>query len=265
MNQPSKLTRARANEIASLDRASKRRELGQFRIEGWRAVESAIRARADLREVVLRHDLLDDRGAELVQRARAVRNAPFEVRGVSARTSSKLSDVVQDQGIIAVAEIPEPDPGWMTEASRVVALDGVQDPGNVGTIVRCAAWFGFDAVLAGPGTADFYNPKTVRSTAGAMWDLDLVPSENLADELVLLKDAGFEIVGADLSGRPLANWQPGERTALVLGSEAHGLSEEAAGPVDTFLRIKGGAGVNAGVESLNVAIAAAVIMHHIAQ
>jgi len=257
MNQPSKLTRARALEIASLDQASGRRKLGQFRIEGWRAVESAIKSQIPLLEVIVRTDLAND------TRLEPVRESGLEITAASTRTTSKLTNVVNDQGIVGVASIPIPDTTSLTSLRSIVALDGVQDPGNVGTIVRCAAWFGLGAVVAGPGTADFYNPKVVRSMAGSMWDVQLLPVEDFAGALAGLRDSGFEVVGADLHGMPLGDWNSGSKTVIVLGSEAHGISEAARGMLDRVLRIEGGPSDESGVESLNVAIAGAVIMYRL--
>ncbi|MFV1979953.1 MAG: TrmH family RNA methyltransferase [Rhodothermia bacterium] len=268
MNQPSKLTRARALEIASLDRAAGRRKHGQFRIEGWRAVESAMNADAPLLGVVVRSDVLGDSRLKEF----AVGAGGYEVRSLSTKAVARLTSVMHDQGILAISEIPITDRRSLTAARRIVALDAIQDPGNVGTLVRCAAWFGFDAVIAGSGTADFYNPKVVRSTAGAMWDIDLLTTENLPVELDRLGAAGFEIAAADLTGQHVTEWKPGEKTVLVLGSEAHGLADEireTVGAVATFLRIdpapretaRGNAHRNAGVESLNVAVAGGIIMH----
>ena len=180
---------------------------------------------------------------------------------VSARISAKLSDAVNDQGVIAVAAIPEVDDDSLMGVSRLVVLDGVQDPGNVGTIVRCGAWFGFDAVLAGPGTADFFNPKTVRSMAGAMWDLSLHQTDDLVSTLGILKAADVSVVGTSLTGEGVGDWHPTSRMALILGSEAHGLSASVAALTDTLVRIEGGGRHGRGVESLNVAVAAGILMH----
>jgi TrmH family RNA methyltransferase len=270
MNQPSKskLTRARALEIASLEHAAGRRKLGQFRIEGWRAVESAVHTGAPLLEIVVRSDFLGDiRLKEL-----AVGAGRCEVRSLPTKAVAKLTSVVHDQGILAISEIPITDPHSLNNARRIIALDAVQDPGNVGTLVRCAAWFGFDAVIAGSGTADFYNPKVVRSMAGAIWDIDLPATDHLPEELDRLRAAGFDIVAADLTGRHVMEWKPGDKTVLVLGSEAHGLADDIREKVDavgTFVRIdapprttyRRDAHRNAGVESLNVAVAGGIIMH----
>lgn len=273
MNQPSKLTRARALEIASLDRAVGRRKHRQFRIEGWRAVESAVTANAPLLEIVVRSDALADPRLEKF----ALGAGRYEIVSLPTMAVAKLTSVVQDQGILATSEIPITDSQSLIAARRVVALDGVQDPGNVGAVVRCAAWFGFDAVLAGWGTADYYNPKVVRATAGAVWDVDLVTTNDLSERLRELWEAGFEIAAAELDGTPVDEWKPGEKTVLVLGGEAHGLTDsvrEAVRAMGTFVRIDGadrraesrsrGATIrNLGVESLNVAVAAGILMHRL--
>jgi len=259
MNQLSKLTRGRALEIASLERAAGRRKYGQFLIEGWRAVESAVNAGAPLLEIVVRSDALDDPRLKEFE----VGAGTCEVWSLPTKAVARLTSVVRDQGILATGKIPNTDCRSLIDARRIVALDAVQDPGNVGTLVRCAAWFGFDAVIAGSGTADFYNPKVVRSMAGAMWDVDLVATNKLPAELDRLMAAGFEVAAADMAGRNVLEWKPGEKTILLLGSEAHGLTgkiRETVAAVGTFVRI-GGARRNAGVESLNVAVAGGIIMH----
>ena len=263
MNQSSILTRARALEIASLEGASGRREHEQFRIDGWRAVSSAIDAGAELLEIVVQASLSDDPRLKQLPTGCAVHELP-------ARAVAKLASVVHDQGVIAVCKIPTSDGRSYLGGNRIVALDGVQDPGNVGTIVRAAAWFGFDAVIAGPETASFYNPKVVRSMAGSIWDVDLVGTDDLPATLHRLNEAGFELAAADMRGSPLNDWTPSGKSVLVLGSEGDGLSEAVHEKVNThgrLIRIESGATgtarstrISKGVESLNVAVACGIIM-----
>jgi TrmH family RNA methyltransferase len=143
---------------------------------------------------------------------------------------------------------------------RVLVLDGVQDPGNVGTILRTAAWFGLDAVLGGTGTADFYNPKVVRASMGGLWDVPVARSEALGEDLKTFKSNGFELVGADLDGLTLDQWQPESTGVLVLGNEANGISPEVRLLIDRYVTISG-RGKRGGTESLNVATAAGILMH----
>jgi TrmH family RNA methyltransferase len=208
-------------------------------------------------EVVVSAELAED------ERVRQLRKHGCAVRVVSAKTSAKLADSVSNQGIVAVSRWPEPEPESLSSATRLVALDAVQDPGNVGSIVRSAAWFGIDGVIAGAGSADFYNPKTVRAMAGSMWDLGLIQVEDLASNLKQYRSLGFELVGADLAGQTLESWMPAGRTILVVGSEGHGLSPTVADVLDRSVTIEGPRGHREGVESLNVSIAAGIILHHL--
>jgi TrmH family RNA methyltransferase len=260
MNQLPKLTRARALDIMSLDSSAGRRKHGRFRIEGRRAIEAATVAGVRLVELMVRTDLVDEPGVKGILKRQG--SVGCDLLAVSTKTSAKLASVVRDQGVIAVAEIPKQDLDTLRKVRRIVFLAGVQDPGNVGTIVRCASWFGFGAVIAGPGTADFYNPKVVRSMAGAVWDVKLATVADMAIELKELTASGHEIVGADMRGQSLGSWKPKDKMVLILGSEAHGLTDEIKASIGTFIRIEGGDQESAGVESLNVAMAAGIIMHY---
>jgi TrmH family RNA methyltransferase len=140
-------------------------------------------------------------------------------------------------------------------------LDAVQDPGNAGTIIRTAAWFGVDALVAGPGTVDFFNPKVVRAAMGGLWDVRLSRTDDLVVLLDRLAAAGFHRYGADLEGMRLRDWSPRVPSVLVLGSEAHGVSPEIAAAVDDRVTITGSPRRH-GAESLNVAVAAGILMQH---
>ncbi len=229
---------------------------GQFLVEGVRSVESAVAAGAPLVEILVteeaRHTprvsaLLDQTGATLYL--------------VGADDLARVADTEAAQGVLAVAEARRADPEGL--AAPVVALDGVQDPGNVGAVVRTAAWFGAASVLAGPGTADPLGPKAVRAAMGGLWDVALAATADLPATLDALRARGLPLLGADLDGEPVRRWQPPRAAVLVLGSEAHGLSPEVRGRLDGRVRIgRGeGAGEGPGVESLNVAVAAGVLLH----
>jgi TrmH family RNA methyltransferase len=159
-------------------------------------------------------------------------------------------------------------PEALAEAAQaVLVLDGVQDPGNAGTALRAAAWFGAGGVLAGPGTAGLYGPKTMRAAMGAHWGLALARTPDLAEALGGLRRAGFALYGADLTGTPARAWQPRTPSALVLGSEAHGLSAPAMDLVGERVALPaaspagGPARGKRAVESLNVAVAGGILLY----
>jgi TrmH family RNA methyltransferase len=142
-------------------------------------------------------------------------------------------------------------------------LDGVQDPGNVGALVRTAAWFGVQTVVGDEGTADFENPKAVRASMGGLWDVALARVPDLGPVLDRLAAEGAALWGADLGGTSVAAWAPGHTAALVMGSEAHGLSADVAERLHRsgggLVHIPGAAGAR-GVESLNVSVAGGVLL-----
>ena len=254
------MTRQRLLDLMSLHRRKGRVAQGLFLVEGVRSVQAALAAGAPLAEVVV-----DEAAGEATAAlAGAARAAGAEVTPVPARTLGRLSDAQTAQGVVGVARrvVHEALPAG---ARRVVLLDGVQDPGNVGALVRSAAWFGADAVVADASTADFEGPKAVRAAMGGLWDVRLVRVASLVPVLDALAADGVALWGADLDGVSVADWQPGAASALVLGSEAHGLSGAVAARLAgrvTIPRGRTGAGASkAGAESLNVTVAAGILLH----
>jgi len=250
------LTRSRSKELASLGRKKHRDRLGECLIEGVRSVESAVAAGAPLVELLVTEEArADDRMRSILERARV----PVHV--VAAKDLDRIADTTTTQGVLAVARAERVEPDTLTGA--IVALDGVQDPGNVGAILRTAAWFGADAVLAGPGTADPFGPKAVRAAMGGLWDLQIAATNDLAAELRHMRERGLALYGADLDGEPAHAWSPRHEAVLVLGSEAHGLSAAVTALLDARVRIAAPPSADAirGVESLNVSVAAGVLLH----
>ena len=249
-------TRRHLKDLATLNRRRHRDRLGLCLVEGVRSVESAAEADAPLVEVLVTAEAsADERVVALLDRA------PVPAHTVPAADLARIADTASTQGVLAVARIERAAVEDLT--GPVVALDGVQDPGNVGALLRSAAWFGVRGVLVGPGTADPFGPKAVRASMGGLWDLHIASSDDLAADLVRLKARGLPVYGADLDGEPARAWTPTEKAVLVLGSEAHGLSDEVGAVLDGRVRI--GApnvgGGRRGVESLNVAVAAGILLH----
>ena len=262
---PPPVTRQRLKDLASLARRKGRLAHGQFLVEGVRSVEAAVAAGAPLVEVLVSHESAEaDRVAALVARTDAA------VHRLPARDLDRVGDARTSQGVVAVARsvvrdaVPPGDAGrgGPQTGGAVLVLDGVQDPGNVGALVRTAAWFGVGTVVADGKTADFETPKAVRASMGGLWDVALVRLPALGPALDALAGAGRALWGADLGGTPVAEWTPTPDAVLVMGSEAHGLSAEAAERVRAgggTVHVPGGAG-RGGVESLNVAVAAGVLL-----
>jgi TrmH family RNA methyltransferase len=173
---------------------------------------------------------------------------------------TRITSVLEDQGVVGTARTRLAESADLTNGRRVLCLNGVQDPGNVGTLIRTAAWFGLDGILADTQTADFFNPKVVRAAAGALWDVKLVRSDHLVESLGWMKKQGFACFGADVRASDDVAWSEADKVVLVLGSEGQGLSEEVSTLMDGFVRVEGRRGPKHGVESLNVAAAGSILI-----
>jgi TrmH family RNA methyltransferase len=223
-------------------------------------VDAAVEADAPLVEVVVAESVSGDpRVRELAGRAGVpVYTCPDAVFG-------DVSQVQTAQGILAVVETRVRSAEELFDCTSIVALDGVQDPGNAGTLMRTAAWFGVDGFMAGTGTVDLVNPKVVRAAMGAHWELDLCTVDRLDRAIDRFSSRGFTPYAADLEGTPVPVWEPDRPSILVLGSEAHGVSAAVREVVyervyvdrPTIRDRRPG-----GVESLNVAVASGIVLYH---
>lgn len=150
-----------------------------------------------------------------------------------------------------------------TESSLIVALDSINDPGNLGTIMRTCYWFGVNEVLIGSGSAEIYNSKVIRASQGAIFNLNISAEVNLEIELKKFYEKDFHIIltdpaaESDLSDYSFSSDQ---KYVLVFGNEANGISENILGHNKyTKIRIK----AYSGCESLNIAVAAGIILNSI--
>ena len=256
---PSSLSNRRRKEIASLQQRKYRRRRGETIVEGRRAVASALAAGAPMVDLVVTPEALREAAvAELVEAA------TVPVYEASSGDVDQLSAVEASQGVLAVVERRYVEVDRLArdlgDAGSVLALDGVQDPGNTGTILRTAAWFGVDAVIAGAGTAGLYGPKVMRAAMGGHWDLQLARTDALGEALDAFRKANATLYGADLYGTQAPDWSPRQPSVLVLGSEAHGLSAPVLERLDEPIAIPGDA-ASEGTESLNVAVASGILVY----
>lgn len=251
------VSRSESRLIRALGRRRGREREGLFLAEGIRVVEELLDRRIALRLAVISSTLED------TERGRALRQRLQEsggVREVGAGELGELADTSTTQGVLVVAEIPVAalDSLIPSATATVLVIDGVQDPGNLGTLARSAAAFGCEALVALPGTVDPWNPKAVRSSAGALFRLPVV-QPSVEEFMRWLRSHGFGIVGADAGGAPVTELDRGNRTALVLGNEGAGLSEEATARCDGLVAVPMPGGTN----SLNVAVAGAILMYEL--
>jgi TrmH family RNA methyltransferase len=255
------LSRTEEKAIRRLGSRRQREREGLFVAEGVRVVEELIDAGIVLRTVVIASSLEDtERGRRL--RARLEDRATEGGAGVREVTDGalrKLADTATTQGVLVVAEAPDVSLRALQSGRSAVflVLDGVQDPGNVGTLARSAAAFGCGAVICLPGTVDPWNPKVVRASAGAVFRLPVV-QVGLSELDDWLRDHGVVLIAAAAGGEPVGEGVV-ERLALVLGNEGAGLSEAVAARCVRAVSIP----MKGGTESLNVAVAGAILLYEL--
>ena len=198
------------------------------------------------------------------QRGLAVRDAlldrSIEVAAVTAAEFDSAAETDSPQGILVVARIPDRSLAALEspDAARLLVMDGVQDPGNVGTMIRTAAGLGATATIALPGTVDLWNAKVVRSAMGAHF---LHPAIHCTwDELrQFLDETRITLWGADTSGDPAERASAPRRLAIAVGNEGAGLSAHVR---DACARLVSLA-LDPSIESLNVAVAAGILLYEL--
>lgn len=244
------LSRQKRADIRNLSRKKVRIETGRFIAEGRRAVEQIL-ANGRIRIEMILTDGEDFNAG------------PIPFHRLNKAEFSEFSDTETSQGVIAVCVTPPPAivTSICAAPGMILAIDGLQDPGNLGTLVRTAAWFNAAGLFLGSGTTELYQPKVVRSTAGATGMLAAAEGE-LAVMLDEAASAGrpiFILDGGE-NAVPLESTRFPTNSVIVVGNEGRGVSPSILNLSYPKVRISGNA---SNVESLNAAVAASIAMHHV--
>ncbi len=254
------ISSAEIKKLSELKDRQGRRDQNLFLIEGVRSITEALENDAGLRRIIVSLGANSEKFARLYSMAS---EQGIEIEEVPATKFRKLRTTETSQGIIAVASIPTITlEDFVSElrsmrAATVLLLDRISDPGNLGTILRSAAWFGVDGVLIAGNSVDVYNPKVVRSAMAAVLRLKMVQEVDLKESIQELKKFGFAVVAAELDGKTSCfDYEFPSKLAMVFGSEASGISSDIARLCETSVSIP-----RVGkMESLNVGVAASIVM-----
>lgn len=227
------LSKKEIKEIKALGQKKFRDERGVFAVEGEKLVGEALRSGWKVEAV-------------------------YRIEDIGEETMARISGLAHPSPALAIVRQPAPESFTMSPDELVLALDGIRDPGNLGTIVRIADWFGIRQILASEDTVERFNPKVVQATMGAIFRVK-VHYVDLADCLrCQVKPGVTEIYGTFLEGDDIYKAPLTRGGILVMGSEAHGVSPEVATTVTRKLFIPPfPPGVQTS-ESLNVAVATAI-------
>lgn len=239
-------------EIKKLHKKKYRSQTNQYLIDGQHLVQEAIHSQALIEMIFVTQKGLLEAG-EMIQ------DYTDKTYLISEEVSKGLSDLPTPQGILAV--IQKETEKRENLQGKWLLLDNVQDPGNVGTMIRTADAAGFSGVFLGEGTADCYSTKALRSMQGSNFHLPLLEGD-LASFITELKKQSFTVYGTELNEEAVEfhKIQPSANIALIMGNEGQGVSAEILEQTDKNLYIP----LLGQAESLNVGIAAGILMYHFA-
>jgi TrmH family RNA methyltransferase len=253
---------SRSNKLLTAARNLRRRKArernGLFVAEGVRAVDELLRSSLKVRGALVSEQLTGDpRGTELLGR---LKDSSIAVEEVGARDFESAAETESPQGVLAIAEVPGGTLADLpqTDSLRLLVLDAVQDPGNVGTILRTATAFGVSATFSLPGTVDLWNAKVVRSGMGAHFHHPCL-SGTWDDLDTFRHDRTVDVWAADAAGDSISDIAAPARLALIVGNEGAGLSSDSRTRADRLVALP----IAAAVESLNVAVAAGILLYEL--
>ena len=245
-NQMNQLTKSKAKYIKSLQLKRSRTEEGKFIVEGNKSVLEFMASDFIVDEVVgteefyaqVQHDLL-----------------PESTFLTNSKTLSTLGTFKTNKAALAVVQIKTSATFSLNKDEFVLALDEINDPGNLGTIIRVADWYGIKNLLLGYNSVDIYNPKVVSATKGSLTRVNIY-NVNLPE---FIAEYQGQVFAADMKGEPLSSIQPMNSGILLIGSESHGISHE----LDPYITKRITIPKRGGAESLNVAVATGIMCNHL--
>ncbi|TCP53680.1 TrmH family RNA methyltransferase [Tumebacillus sp. BK434] len=247
----------RVKDWAALKQKKYRNQQGLYIAEGTRLVEDAVASGAPIEAVLLSGDLQSGRYDKIINGLASLGTAVYEV---TESVMEHISDTKTPQGVIAVIKQTAGDAeGYLANKNNplYLVLDGIQDPGNLGTMIRTADAVGATGVFLGKTCVDLYNPKVVRSTMGSMYHLPIFEVD-LELFLPAMQRQGVAVVGTAVDAKKTVYQHDfTQGTALVIGSEAHGLSAAVTALVDHNITLP----MPGQAESLNAAIASSVMLY----
>ncbi len=242
----------RAKRLRALRRVKGRREHGMLLVEGPAIARDALDAGAMVREALYTDAAAGD--PALARLLNDLRASGAELEEVDETVLAEFADTVTPQGLLLVVDIPLRSLADV-RVPRLAVLDAVQDPGNVGTLIRAADALGAGGVVLLPGTADPWSPKVVRAAAGASFRIPVVSIS--VDELAgWCRERGVPLLAAAAGGAPAPRSAVARDAALVFGNEAAGVSDEVRAAADGVVGIP----QRGRADSLNVAMAGAILM-----
>ena len=239
--------------IRKLKEKKYRDEYGEYVIEGTKLIKEAIAEDANIKTIVACDDCVKN---EEIDSKLMYEIAKYNVIYAEEKVFKTITDVQKPQGLLAIMAKQQEEKIDFTQ-DIIIVLDDIQDPGNLGTILRTVDSAGLNQIIVSKKSGDVYNPKVVRSTMGAILRVNVVESENLQDTLKTLKKHKYEIVATSLDTNKSIYDIDYKKKVIVIGNEANGVSKEIQDMSDTKIKIP----MLGKTESLNAAVATGIITY----
>jgi TrmH family RNA methyltransferase len=250
------LSKEKLKELLKLKTKKGRIQQGRFLLEGLRLCEEALNSKWEIESFLLTASFEDKiKGKDFFEK---LQESKAQLIMAKPHDLQKLSDTVTPQGIMCVVKIRrnQIENLWRKNHNFILALDGIRDPGNVGTLIRTADAFGADGVLLSNDTVELLNPKVVRSTMGSIFHFPIWDEADLEVILPELKKRNFKILGTDVrKGKKLDKID----ICILIGNEAEGLRENLLALSDELIHIP----IYGKAESLNAAVAGGIVLYEI--
>lgn len=244
--------------IKSLNEKKSRLKNNTFYLEGVKVVNEILDKAIDIMFIAYSKSILISTygGEELLKR---IEKCNYKVLDFEENIFRYMTDTINPQGVLVVMNIPRYDllEEIKNEKNNILILDKVQDPGNLGTIIRSCNAFNIDIIICTKDTADVYSPKTVRSTMGGILNTKIIYEEDI-EFIKILKSYGYNIVTTSLQAKEsLETINYNEKYAFIMGNEANGVSKELEENSDISVKIP----MSDKIESLNVGVATSIILY----
>ena len=238
------LSKAKFKLVQNLSKKSFRKKHQAYIVEGFTMVNELLQNHPEQIEFIV----ITERYKDLKTKANLFIATDKEFQ--------ELSTLSTPDGILAVCKIQQTKLN-LDSAKKIVLLNNISDPGNLGTIIRTANWFNVDYLLLTKNSVDCFNPKVVQASMGSLFRLPVIFIEDIEQLMQKLKNEKFTSIGLSLNGNSNPSLQTPEKLVLIFGSESHGIPNQIESQIDYLYKIPG----NPQVESLNLSVSAGIAMH----
>ncbi len=231
-----------------------REEYGEFIVEGIKMIQEAIEEKATIKNIIVCDDC---KNQEYFSKEFLYEIAKYNCVYVTEKIFLQITDVTNPQGILAVIDKKKINSDINYDSDLFLILDNIQDPGNMGTILRTADSINLKQIIVAKGTADVYNPKVVRSTMGAIFRVKVIESEDLTKVVKEMKKRKIKVYATDLATNSSIYDVDYKKSAIIIGNEANGVSKQLLDLADKKIKIP----MIGKTESLNAAVATGIILY----